>query len=114
MRRSASVLLRDAIEAADSIRSIVASTTMDEYLTTRMLRSAVEREFLIIGEVLNALDGLGPDARQHVTDLGRIVGLRNRLAHGYDTIDDAMVWSVALDHIPPLLAELRSWLAEAI
>ncbi|MDZ4167893.1 MAG: HepT-like ribonuclease domain-containing protein [Coriobacteriia bacterium] len=114
MRRSPAVLLVDAIEAADSIRSIVSGTTMDEYLTTRMLRSAIERELLIIGEALNALEGACPDARERVTDLGRIVGLRNRLAHGYDAIDDAMVWSIALDHIPRLLAELRSWLAEAV
>ena len=110
MQRSEAVVLADAIEAGDSIAVIVSGTTMDEYLATRMQRSAVERELLIIGEALNALDAACPDARQRVTNLGRVVGLRNRLAHGYHTIDDAMVWSIARDDIPPLLAEIREWL----
>ena len=110
MRRSLRVLLVDAIEAAESIGVVVSGTTLQEYLTIRMLRSAVERELLIIGEALNALDNACPDARERVTGLGRVVGLRNRLAHGYDTIDDAMVWSIARDDMPPLLTALRAWL----
>ncbi|MHB1017426.1 MAG: HepT-like ribonuclease domain-containing protein [Coriobacteriia bacterium] len=114
MRRSAPVLLADALAAAESIGVIVSSTTRGEYLATRMLRSAVERELLIIGEALNALDDIGDDARARVTHLGRIVGLRNRLAHAYDLIDDAMVWSIACDEIPPLGRELREWLEALI
>jgi uncharacterized protein with HEPN domain len=112
MRRSVAVLLSGAIEAAESAGGIVSSVTLDEYLGTRMLRSAVERELLIVGEALSALDAACPDARARVTDLGRIVGLRNRLAHAYDAIDDRMVWSIAHSALPPLLTELRAWLAE--
>ncbi len=110
MRRSEPVLLADAIAAAESIGSIVAGTTREEYLGTRMLRSAVERELLIIGEALNALDSITDDARDRVTHLGRIIGLRNRLAHAYDLIDDAMVWSIAYGEIPGLRRELQEWL----
>lgn len=114
MRRSAPVLLADALAAAESIEVIVSGTTWDEYCATRMLRSAVEREFLIIGEALNALDDLGDDARVRVTHLGRIIGMRNRLAHAYDLIDDMMVWSVARDEIPALRRELQEWLEASI
>ena len=34
-----------------------------------------------------------------------IVGFRNRLAHGYDSIDDAMVWGFISGHLPLLLGE---------
>ena len=114
MRRSAPVFVADAIEAAEAIGVFVAGATLDDYASTRMLRSAVERELLIIGEALNAAEGVCPDARERVTHLGRVVGLRNRLAHGYDTIDDAMVWSIAREDIPPLLVELRDWLADLV
>ena len=114
MRRSATAILADALAATDSIESIVSGATRDEYLATRMLRSAVEREFLIVGEALNALDSLTDDARDRVTNLGRIVGMRNRLAHAYDLIDDAMIWSVACDAIPALRRELREWLESMI
>ena len=112
MRCSAAVLLADAIDAAESIGSIVSGTTLDEYSDTRMMRSAVERELLIIGEAMNALDAACTDARHRVTALGRVVGLRDRLAHGYDTIDDGMIWSIARDEIPRLLTELRAWLGD--
>ena len=36
-----------------------------------------------------------------------IVGFRNRLAHGYDSIDDAIVWGVISGHLPLLLAEIE-------
>ena len=112
MRRSEIVLIADAIAAAESIGAIVSGSAEEEYLATRMLRSAVERELLIIGEALDALDGITPDARARVTHLGRVIGLRNRLAHAYDLIDDVMVWAIAREDIPSLLAELRRWLAE--
>ena len=114
MRRSAPVLLADALAAAESIGVIVSSTTPHEYCATRMLRSAVERELLIIGEALNALDDISDDARDRVTHLGRIVGMRDRLAHVYDLIDDMMVWSVARDEIPVLQRELQEWLEASI
>ncbi len=114
MRRSAKATLADALAAAESIVSIVSGTTRDEYLATRMLRSAVEREFLIVGEALNTLDSITDDARDRVTHLGRIVGMRNRLAHAYDLIDDAMIWSVAYDAIPVLRRELQEWLESMI
>lgn len=114
MRRSTTAILADALAATESIESIVSGATRDEYLATRMLRSAVEREFLIVGEALNILDSLTDDARDRVTNLGRIVGMRNRLAHAYDLIDDAMTWSIACDAIPALRRELQEWLESMI
>ena len=49
-----------------------------------------------------------------IPDLDRVVGLRNRLAHGYDTIDDSMVWSIATTDVPALLSRLRSLLGSAL
>jgi len=114
MRRSKAVLITDALAAAESIGVIVSSTTREGYLATRMLRSATERELLIIGEALNVLDDISDDARVRVRRLGRVVGLRNRLAHAYDLIDDAMVWSIACGDIPPLRGELQDWLEALI
>jgi len=114
MRRSVPVLLADALAAAGSIGVIVSGATWDEYSATRMLRSALERELLIIGEALNALDDISDEARDRVTHLGRIIGLRNRLAHAYDLIDDLMVWSIACDEIPALQRELQEWLEASI
>ena len=42
------------------------------------------------------------------TDLRQIVGMRNRLVHGYDQLDLDMVWDTTLEHVPKLLAQVES------
>ena len=56
-----------------------------------MLRSAVERQFEIIGEALNQAEIEQPDLTMLIPDLRRIVGLRNRIIHGYDSVDDQLL-----------------------
>ena len=55
-----------------------------------MLRSAVERQFEIIGESLNRLSQVDPEYSKTIPDLPQIVAFRNILIHGYATVDDAM------------------------
>ncbi|HXO28153.1 MAG TPA: HepT-like ribonuclease domain-containing protein [Thermoanaerobaculia bacterium] len=46
-------------------------------------------------------------------ELHRIISFRNRIIHGYDTIDDAAVWGVAESDLPHLVAEVEALLEEA-
>ena len=71
-----------------------------------MLRSAVERQFEIVGEALNRLSRADPGTADRIGDLPRIVAFRNVLVHGYATIDDAIVWEVATERLPMLIALL--------
>jgi uncharacterized protein with HEPN domain len=43
-----------------------------------------------------------------VTDLRRIVGLRNRIIHGYDTVDDEILWRLLHDELPRLVQQLEA------
>lgn len=52
MRREIRTCLEDVLEACDAIVSVLAGVEFDEYHDTRLLRSAVEREFTIIGEAV--------------------------------------------------------------
>jgi len=42
----------------------------------------------------------------------KIVDLRNRLVHGYDTISDEFIWSIVINHLPNLKTEVEKLLAE--
>lgn len=78
-----------------------------------MLKSAVERQFQVIGEALNRLSRVDLATADRVPDLPRIIAFRNVLVHGYATIDDALVWEVATTRVNALVASLDQLLGEA-
>ncbi len=41
-----------------------------------------------------------------------LVDLRNRVIHGYDSIDDETIWGIVIKHLPPLRAEVERLLAQ--
>jgi uncharacterized protein with HEPN domain len=104
MRRNARAYLTDACDAAALIRQFVQGKTLDDYCADPMLRSAVERQFEILGEALNQLAKTAPALAERIHDLRRIVDFRNVLAHAYAIVDDALVWQ-AVQHNLPALAQ---------
>lgn len=109
MRRESRAFLWEAHRAAQLIRRFVEGREWTDYVDDVMLRSAVERQFEVVGEALERLAGADPDTAEQIDDLARIVAFRNVLIHGYATIDDAIVWQVATGRLPrliDLLAEL--------
>ena len=41
----------------------------------------------------------------------QVVGMRNKLVHGYDEVELAVLWDTVKDDLPPLIAELEKVLA---
>jgi uncharacterized protein with HEPN domain len=107
MRPDRQGLLWDAVKASDLILEFSAGKTFEDYKANAQLRSAVERQFEIIGEALNRLSRLDPEAALEIEDLPRIVAFRNILIHGYASVDDALVWQLLTDRLPKLADLLR-------
>ncbi|MFZ5970296.1 MAG: DUF86 domain-containing protein [Bacteroidota bacterium] len=40
--------------------------------------------------------------KNHLSNAAQIISLRNRLIQSYDSIDDAIIWSIVTRHLPPL------------
>ena len=55
MPRDVRAYLADIIESCDAISSAVDGPELEDYEANRLVRSAVEREFIIIGEAIAAL-----------------------------------------------------------
>ena len=106
-------LLWDALQAADRLARFVSGKSLDEYLADELLRSAVERQFEIIGEALVQLRNTDPGTAGLIPDLRRIVAFRNILAHGYASVNDRTVWGVIEGGLGVLTRTLRDLLAEA-
>ena len=64
------------------------------------LRRAVERELKIIGEATNHL--LDIDSGIQIENGRRIFDLRNFVIHGYDKVDNAIIWGVISKDLPKL------------
>ena len=75
-----------------------------------MVKAAVERKFLVIGEAMTRLKKEHPEILDKITDHEKIIGFRNVLVHGYDIIDEATVWSAIKDSVPTLRHEVEDLL----
>ena len=95
-------LLYDVKMAIDEIDEFCNGYTYELYRGNRMLQSAVERQFEIIGEALSRLRKVDLHIFNLITDSERIIGLRNVIAHGYDIVDVEILWNVYIEKIPVL------------
>jgi uncharacterized protein with HEPN domain len=68
-------------------------------------KGAVERHLGIIGEAVNKF--LKESRANQLKNASQIVSLRNRLIHSYDNIDDSIIWSILIRHLPPLKDEVK-------
>jgi uncharacterized protein with HEPN domain len=105
-------LLLDMQRAVERIERFAAGKTFADYQTDDFLRSAIERQFEIIGEAMTRLANAAPDAAARITDYRKITGFRNVLIHGYDTIDDTITWGVVTTKLPLLKTELDRLIAD--
>ncbi len=93
MQRDQKAYLWDILNSVDLIRQFMESRSLADYSQDPMLRSAVERQFEIIGEAVAQLLRQYPTVGSHISQSSEIIGLRNRLIHGYSFVADAVVWS---------------------
>ena len=105
--------LWDALHAAEFLRQFAAGKTFEAYQDDILLRSAIERQFEIVGEALSQLAKSDAAVAAQVPELPRIVAFRNILIHGYASVDDTLVWQVLTDKLPQLESTMRVLLAES-
>jgi uncharacterized protein with HEPN domain len=93
----------DILSAVVEIEGFVAPlSSLNEYTRDLKTKRAVERGLAIIGEAVGKL--IKEDPGVQVEGARAIVGMRNRLIHSYDNIDDKIVWEVVRNHLPQLTA----------
>ncbi|KAA6348716.1 hypothetical protein EZS27_003860 [termite gut metagenome] len=73
-------------------------------------KRAVERNIEIIGEAMNRI--LKRDESITISNSRKIVDVRNRIIHGYDSVSDETIWGIIINHIPILKVEIEKMLDE--
>jgi len=113
MARDPRACLADALQAADAIADFCEKQTFRDYKSNRLLQSAVERQFMIVGEALAQLGRIDAELADRIPERARIVAFRNILVHGYAVVDDEQVWSAVETHLPRLRNVLTGLLDES-
>ena len=101
--------LFDIQESIDSIQKYLGDKRdFSAYMSDKMLRRAVEREFEIIGEAMSRIEKLDPTIE--ISGKRQIINMRNRVIHGYDKIDNEIIWGTVVRHLPTLKTEIDNFL----
>jgi uncharacterized protein with HEPN domain len=104
--------LFDIDEACRAILELAQQSSIEEFRTTRWLRSSIEREFIIIGEALRNAIAADPVLATQITDSRSIIGFRNIVVHGYATVDRDFVWGFIQTDLPRLVEEVQQYLRD--
>ncbi len=100
--------IRDEIEF---INETCSGTEREDVLGDQALRRAVVRSLEIIGEAAKNLPESFRSEHDEI-EWKKVCGMRDRLIHGYYTVNLDTVWDVISAHIPQLELVIRSALDE--
>ncbi len=106
MQPEAKQFLFDMRQAGGVILDAVAGRTLDAFRQDVLLRSAVERQFQILGEALVQLVKSHADVAAQIPRHRDIINFRHILVHAYNRINPDVVWALAQADLPALCREL--------
>ncbi len=107
MSRDPGLYLDELIGAAETALKFASGLSRNDFQPGSMAFEAIVRQIEIIGE---AAAHLPDDIRNLAPTIpwANLIGMRNRLIHGYFAIDPDVVHSVVRDKLPAMLPTLRT------
>ncbi len=100
--------LSDMLFSIDCIDTFVENINFESYQNDIKTKSAVERQLRIIGEAINKLEKITKEVSLNYAR--QIVGMRNRIIHAYDAVDDDVIWAIVKKYLPDLKREIEDLL----
>jgi len=112
MDNSIKTWLYDILGSINEIESYFVDTPklFEVYQNDLRTKRAVERNIEIIGEAMSRI--LKEDNRIQISNSRKIVDVRNRIIHGYDSVSDDVIWGIVIKNLPVLQKEVESLLGE--
>lgn len=105
MKREIKKHLFDIQASVDSIHEYLGEERdFLSYQENKLHRRGIEREIEIIGEAMNR--AMKPDAEIKLENARLIVDTRNWVIHGYDKVDDVVMWGIVTIHLPKLKKQM--------
>ena len=107
------VRLRHMLDHAREAVAMVAGKERANLRSERMLELALVRLIEIVGEEAARVSPEG-QTRYPLIPWREVIGMRNRLVHGYDCVDLDVLWDTIEVDLPPLIAALERIIGEAV
>ena len=98
--------LYDMLESAQAILEYLGGKTWDEFSKDALLQDAVVRRLEIIGEAAGRGSAETQKKYSYIPWMA-MRGTRNRVIHGYDSVQLDIVWDITQDDLPGLIGELK-------
>jgi uncharacterized protein with HEPN domain len=92
------------LAAEDAVR-FVAGFDERSFLASDLYQSAVIRKLEVLGQAAGRVTKAFQEPHPDIA-WSKMIGLRNRLIHGYEDVDLRIVWRVTMDELPDLIAAL--------
>ncbi|MCI0440472.1 MAG: DUF86 domain-containing protein [Chloroflexi bacterium] len=105
-RRDPIVIFRQMLDLAREAVSFAKGSSREDFKANRVLQLALVRLIEVIGEAANRMPVEQRPSYPNI-DWQNIIGMRNRLIHGYDILNLDIVWDTVEDDLPPLIRELE-------
>jgi len=99
-------LLLDILIAANLAMEFCVGLSWEDFSKDRKSQSAVVYQIQIIGEAARQMSSQTRQAQPDI-DWMNIVGMRNRIVHDYSRIDFRVVWDIASNELPLLVAQIK-------
>ncbi len=100
------VYLRHMLDHAREAVAMIGGKVRDDLRSERMLELSLVRLVEVVGEAAARVSPEGQAKHQSIP-WPRVVGMRNRLIHGYDQVDLDILWDTIEYDLPPLIIELE-------
>lgn len=112
MQRRPDVYLELALIALRRVGEFLEDQSAEDYLSSRLCQSAVERQLGIAGDALGELAIHSPEVFQRIPDGDVLVAIREVLALGTAALDHRRVYETAAVKTPTVLVTVEQLLAE--
>ena len=93
------------IQELDQLKTDVGS--LEVFKKDRYYKRVAERLLLIAGEIVTKISKMNLETYHQIRNADSIIGLRNLLAHAYDTVDHEMLWVIINRNIPELKEDIN-------
>jgi uncharacterized protein with HEPN domain len=105
------IRIRHMLDAVKEALAFSRDKSREDLDNNRMLTLAIVKELEIIGEAASKLTPEFKATQPHIP-WADIIGMRNRLTHGYFDIDLDRVWDTVLEDLGPLCKDLEKMVKE--